>query len=59
MKENLTAEINYLRTLNLQFVEQQAKGALCALLSFDKMTILMYYISRVLQVTKGRFCWRK
>ena len=28
MKENLTAEINYLRTLNLQFVEQQAKGTL-------------------------------
>jgi hypothetical protein len=26
MKENLNAEINYLRTLNLQFVEQQAKG---------------------------------
>ena len=26
MKENLTAEINFLRTLNMQFAEQQAKG---------------------------------
>jgi hypothetical protein len=39
MKENLTAEINYLRTLNLQFVEQQAKG--------DKAKVLLDEVRKV------------